>query len=883
MRLVVTHEQPDFDALASLALARRLHPDARVALPDALPDDVRACLGLYWDRLDPLDAFDASKRHVTELIVVDTADRTRLGPFERQAGEVPLVVYDHHPPPPEGDALPTGRGIVDRVGATVTLLVRELRRRDDPLPPELASLALLGLHQDTGGFSYDLTTPEDHDAASWLLRRGGTLDLVRRFARGTHGEEHQSFRTRMVSEARLEQVAGRPVAVSAFAWPRYLADVSAFANELLELHRADAALLSVRMGERTLLFARAAGDTFDVGAALREAANGGGHPGAAFARTRTGLDQATRAALATLARHARPPLRARDLMSTPVRTVPPEATVHEASRLLLRYGHNGLPVVAQPSGAEGDPADGDAAEGDAAEEVGSEGVRAEGVPAEGEVVGVVSRRDLERALQHGLGRSRVAGFMGTPAVTADPDATLERLETMVAEHGVGRLPIVQDGRLVGIVTRSDLLDARHGPYVGDDDPAGRIMERVEAQASSALQVLKNALPEGARLYLVGGSVRDALLGASLTDLDLAVEGGRAAPLIDALAAATGRHHTRHDAFGTASVRLPGGLGVDVATAREERYAEPGALPDVVHSDVRRDLARRDFTVNAMALRLTPGTPQLLDPFGGLADLRRGVLRTLHPLSFTEDATRIVRGARLAGRLGFAFDDETGGQARRALAEGRAQAVSAERLRSELEATLREPVPSRALAVLEELGALRAMYGLAHPDGVLVELDALREAGRPVPPAAFLLAMMVPLASDEADAVVERFHLPSRRSGQVARIRALLAGSEPTDDALHALGREGRAVLEAHGMPHRERVRALESLAGRRRLRGRDLLELGMTPGPEVGRILGEVARARRHGRIDGFGDELALARRLVARAREPKETRDPKERRTDPT
>ena len=852
MRIVVTHEQPDFDALASLALARRLHPDARVAVPDALPEEVRACLGLYWDRLDPMDAHEASKRPISELIVVDTADRTRLGPFSRHVDDVPLVVYDHHPAPPEAVALPTGRGLVDRVGATVTLLVRELRRRDDPLPPELASLALLGLHEDTGGFSYDLTTPEDHDAASWLLRRGGTLDLVRRFARGTHGEEHQAFRTRMLGEARLEEVAGRPVAVSAFEWPRYLADVSALANELLELQRADAALLAVRMGERTLLFARSAGDAFDVGAALREAAHGGGHPGAAFARTRTGLDAATQAALEALARHARPPLRARDLMSTPVRTVSPEATVHEASRLLLRYGHNGLPVVAPESKADGEEA-------------------------AAAVVGVVSRRDLERALQHGLGRSRVAGFMGTPAVTATPETTLERLESLVAEHGVGRLPIVEEGRLLGIVTRSDLLAARHGPYAGEDDPAGRILERVEAQAASPLKVLKQALPEGARLYLVGGSVRDALLGASLTDLDLAVEGGRAAPLIDALAAATGRHHARHDAFGTASVRLPGGLGVDVATAREERYPEPGALPEVVHSDVRRDLARRDFTVNAMALRLAPGPARLLDPFGGLADLRRGVLRTLHPLSFTEDATRIVRGARLAGRLGFAFDAETGGQARRALGEGRADAISAERLRSELEATLREPVPSRALAMLEDLGALSAIYGLAYPREVLAELDALRDAARPVPPAAYLLAMLAPLAGEEVDDVVERFHLPARRAAQAARIRALLAGAEPTDETLDALGREGRSVVEAHGQPHRERVRAFESLAGRRRLRGRDLLDLGLTPGPEVGRILDEVARARRQGRVDGFDDELALARRLVERAH------GPDERRNDPT
>lgn len=841
MRLVVTHEQPDFDALASLALARRLHPGARIAVPDALPEEVRACLGLFRDRLDPLDAREAAERRVEELVIVDTADASRLGPFANLARSVPVVVYDHHPAPAAEDALPTGRGILASVGATVTLLVRELERRDDPLPPELASLALLGLHEDTGGFSYDLTTAEDHDAAAWLLRRGGTLDLVRRFARGTRGEEHQAFRTRMLAEAKLETVAGRPVATSAFDWPRYLADVSALANELLELQRADASLLAVRMGERTLLFARSAGDAFDVGEALREAAGGGGHPGAAFARTSTGLRPAMRAALEAFARHARPPLRARDLMSAPVRTVEPDATVHEASRRLLRYGHNGLPVVEA-----------------------------------GRVIGVLSRRDLERALQHGLGRSQVRGFMGAPPVTAPPDATLERLEALVAEHGVGRLPIVGDEGLVGIVTRSDLLSARHG-LPRTDDPAARVLSRVEAQAADVLRILHEALPDGARLYLVGGSVRDALLGAALTDLDLAIEGGEAAPLIDAVADATGGRRVRHDAFGTASLRLPGGLGVDVATAREERYPEPGALPEVVHSDVRRDLARRDFTVNALALRLAPPPTRLLDPFGGLNDLRSGVLRTLHPLSFVEDATRIVRGARLAARLGFAFDEDAVDQARRALAGGHAAKVSAERLRGELEATLQEPRPSKALAALAELNVPCELYGLAHPGEVLSGLDELRDEGREVPAAAFLLAMVVPLDDAATERVVARFHLPARRAATAARVRALLAGAEPTDDAFEGVGRAGRAVLEAHGEPHRERVRAFESMAGRRRLRGRDLLDLGLSPGPDVGRILDEVARARRHRRVDGFEEELDLARRLVRRAL------DDSERRNDPT
>lgn len=643
----------------------------------------------------------------------------------------------------------------------------------------------------------------------------------------------------MLADARLVEIAGRPVALSAFDWPRYLADVSALANELLELQRADAALLAVRMGQRTLLFARSAGHAFDVGAALREAANGGGHPGAAFARTRDGLERATRRALDALARHARPPIRARDLMSAPVRTVPPDATVHDAGGVLLRYGHNGLPVVD-----------------------------------DGRVVGVLSRRDLERALQHGLGRSHVRGFMGAPPVTAAPDATLEALEALVAEHGVGRLPIVDGGRLVGIVTRSDLLGARHaagGVVASAADPASRIERRIEGQAGAALAVLRDALPGDGRLFLVGGSVRDALLGTTLADLDVAVEGAQAADLAAALAEATGGRRAHHAAFGTASVRLPGGLGVDLAAAREERYPEPGALPEVVHSDVRRDLARRDFTINAMALRLEPPPTLLIDPFGGLNDLRKGLLRTLHPLSFTEDATRIVRGARLAGRLGFTFDGETAAQLRRALEEGRSDAVSPERLRSELEITLREAVPSRALAMLAEHGALAAMFGLAHPADVLRELDRLRETGREVPPDAYLQALLLPLDEGATRAVVDRFHLPGRHASACRKLRSLLNGAEATDEALRTLLRSGRAVLEAHGEPHRERVRAYESLAGRRRLRGRDLLELGMTPGPDVGRILGEVERARRQRRVDGFDEELALARRLVDRARRSNE------------
>ena len=840
MRLVACHDPPDFDALASLALARRLHAGARAWLPDGMTPDVAAVANLYRDRLDPVATPEALAADLEELILVDTADRTRLGALAARVDDAPLAVYDHHPPPAAGRAVPAGRGLVEPVGATVTLLIRELRRRGDALPADLASLALLGLHQDTGDFTFDLTTQEDHAAAAWLHAAGGTLDLVRRHARPSDaGDARRAFRRAADAAAEVRDVAGRPVVVAPLAWPTYLPDVAGVAGELLHDRHADAAVLIPRMEGRTLVIARAAGDAFDVDAALRDAGVGGGHPGAAFGRTDRPPDDVAQALLPALARHARPARRARDVMSAPVRTVAPSTTVHDASGQLLRYGHGGLPVVE-----------------------------------DGHLVGVLSRRDLERALEHGLGRSEVRGFMSRPPVTAAPDEPLTDLEARVARRGVGRLPVVEDGAVVGIVTRSDLLAARHAapPDVAEDDgPPVRVTDRIaaraEAHAGPALAILEGALPPGAQLYLVGGTVRDAWLGSRLADLDLLVEGASAADLVDALAAELDGRRSRHAAFETASLTLPSGLQVDVATAREERYAHPGALPDVEPSDVRRDLARRDFTLNALAMRWAPRPHVWWDPYGGADDLRAGVLRTLHPLSFTEDPTRIVRGARLAGRLGFAFAADTDAQARAALADGRGAAVSADRLRAELLATLREERPARALAVLADLGALAALYALPHPAADLAALDALRGEGGDVPPAAYLVALLAALPEDAARAVVADLHLPARRADAAAAVRRIRAGASEAGDApLEAMGRPGRAVLEAGGGAPATAVQAFESLAGRRRLRGRDLLELGLAPGPEVGRVLDAVAAARRRREVRTFEEERALAERLVAEA-----------------
>ncbi len=847
MRLIVTHEQPDFDALASLALAKLLFPGSVATTQGTLSRQIRAFLSLYRDELDlaPLDSIDLDA--VTELVVVDTADPTRIKPFDQLLGKVPVTLYDHHPTPAQ--PIVAARGLVERLGATTTLLTRELHATAVSIPPPVATLALLAIHEDSGNLTFDLTTPDDYRAAAHLLASGANLGVVRRFAHDHFNADQLAFRDALLQHVEQTEVADRPVVTAAFAYPEYVPAVSGFVNDLLDLYGVDAAVVAVAMDGATLVFARS-NERFDCAAALAEAIGGGGHAGAAFGKSAATPQATLTSVLAALARHAAPTIQARQLMSAPVKTLPQSATVSDALEKLHLFGHNGMPVISD----------------------------------DGAVVGVVSRRDLDRALRHGLGASRVTGFMSRDVVSAPPTATLVQLEALVLDNNIGRIPIVENGNLVGIVTRTDLIGARHHRPQGDR--AATLLERLPPSVSEALNVARQ-LADDSALYLVGGTVRDLLLGAGVKDVDLVVVGD-AARFGTKLQAALGGTLSAHVEFGTATLVLPSGLELDLAAAREETYARPGALPDVVPSSIQKDMSRRDFTVNAMALRLSPAPPELLDPYQGEADLNARQLRILHPLSFVEDPTRVLRGARLAGRLGFVFEPDTAERARAVLAASQPggslrTTVSNSRSRAELELILAEPRVAPALVVLAELGALHAIFGLQAEGGPLNALelahtlDTLRQSD-PVPPEAYLLALLVGVDESAAERHVERFNWPRKHLQTRARLLVIL-GREP-----RAQGRRGGAVrdedLEALDAPARWLLRAAEpTFAGRlerlerqpppRKLRGGDVVALGLPPGPAIGRVLDEVAEARATGQVSTFAQELDLARRLVAAMQEP--------------
>ncbi|HEX3332309.1 MAG TPA: hypothetical protein VHS27_20475 [Gaiellales bacterium] len=391
--------------------------------------------------------------------------------------------------------------------------------------------------------------------------------------------------------------------------------------------------------------------------------------------------------------------------------------------------------------------------------------------------------------------------------------------------------------------------------------------------------------DGAPAYAVGGPVRDLLRGDPSRDADIAIEGDAVAVarrLADMLG---GGRVVVHRAFGTAVVHA-GDVRVDLAATRSERYPHPAALPVVSPADIDADLARRDFTVNALAAGLSgPRAGELLDPFDGRADLAAARIRILHPGSFRDDPTRIFRAARYAARLGFGLEAETQRLAGDAVAEGLVEELSGARVRADLVALLDESAATvaAALRIAQGLGLLAAVGPdlVAERLELFERLDSVHDRyAASVPVWRLRLALIAHGSGDAAvRGLVERLRL-SRADADAIRAAAaapadldakLAAAAAPSDvaEALDRLPADAAVLVAALGGPgadaaelYLERLRGISLEIDGTVLRD----ELGLAASPRVGEVLAELLRRKRNGQLADRGSELAAARELVGRA-----------------
>ena len=375
-------------------------------------------------------------------------------------------------------------------------------------------------------------------------------------------------------------------------------------------------------------------------------------------------------------------------------------------------------------------------------------------------------------------------------------------------------------------------------------------------------------------YLVGGAVRDLLRGADAVDLDLAVEGD-ARSVARALADRLGGGAREHERFGTATVRAEG-LAFDLATTRTETYDEPGALPRVSAASLDEDLRRRDFTINAMAVALAgDDLGHLYDPHGGLADLDAGVVRILHPGSFLDDPTRLLRAVRYETRLGLRMDDDTERAARAALAEDAMSTVSGARVRDELMDLLGEHHAPAGVERMRELGLTRALHPALDPDPELVASASLGAAAIGADRGLASLAALCTGAPEELDLWLAGLHLDARERDGVSRAariapelaRELHARERTPSELRDLLGGEppeALALALALGAPSEPILRWVTELSGvRLEIGGNDLIAAGVPEGPTLGRALEETLRRKLDGLVRGREDELRTALELA--------------------
>jgi tRNA nucleotidyltransferase (CCA-adding enzyme) len=850
--IIATHANTDFDALASQLAARRLYPGAVVTLQGSLNRNVRDLVRLHADELDVVEVSRLELDAVRRLVVVETVQTSRLGELEPLVHDpgVEKVVFDHH-----GDDLPDwvdpGTAVLSHDGALTTTMVGILAERElEPTPLE-ATVFALGIHEDTGSLTYLTATQRDADALAWCMRHGASQELVLEFLHAPLSAAERGLLHGLEEALEPVDAAGEELLLAAVTWPEYVDGISNLAHKLVDLTDCRALVVLVEMEDRVVAVARSRSERIDA-SALAAALGGGGHEGAASATVRTSLADAREALLAAIPGALREPRRARDVMSSPVRSVGPDTSVADAMALCQRHGQSGVFVV----------------------------------DAEGRLVGGVPREDLDKAIGHDLAHAPVKAVMSGRVTTCAEETTLGELQRLVTLAEDGRVAVVREGRVVGVVSRSDLLRALEGrPGAPPAPEASLASELASVDALAPVFEAVAALGDRAEgVYLVGGTVRDILLGEDGFDVDIAVEGDAIAFARD-LAQALGGRVTPHEKFGTAVVLYADGGRVDVVTTRTEFYDAPAALPKVERAGLQEDLFRRDFTINAMAVSLKAGDfGRLVDPYGGRRDLADGMLRVLHNLSFIDDPTRIFRAVRYEARYGFRLDEHSARLARGCVEMGLVGDLSSARLRDELIALLEEPEAPHALVRLGQLGADRAVHPHVHADEeaerlLTRALELREELGADTTPWRLGFAVLARgLEPNEALGWLERLKMRRRDAERIAgaavvapriveRLRA--GGLAPSEVVALADPYAPEAPLLALAIdgslsPLREYFGRLRGV--RLEITGADLASLGLAESPRVGEVLAELRRRKLNGELDGLESELAAAKELLAGA-----------------
>lgn len=858
MNIILTHLNADFDAIASMLGAHILYPESVPVLPPRVNRNVAEFLTLYSSAFPFAHWADTDWAAVEHLILTDTQSRPDIPEL---SSKIPTLIIEHHAP--ERQLGPNEKWHGDQIGAATTLLVEGIREQHIKVNSLQATLMAMGIYEDTGMLTYGGTTSRDLRSVAWLLDQGADLNTVRRFLAHPLNDTQQDLFEILMGQTETRNIHGYPITIATTRSETYIEGINSVTMRMREMLEAVAVFVVVEMPRSTQLVCRSSTDEIDVGI-IAQQFGGGGHTRAAAASiyNRNLADISTRL-WELLNQNVQPAIRVRDLMSFGAQTVQADDTILSVIARIRRIGHEGYPVLD-----------------------------------ENKIVGLLTLRDADRTLEHGLDKLRVRDVMRSGEISLSPDSSVQQLEQTMVNSGWGQIPVIENDKLVGIVTRTDLI--KHWAQTHPEqlpEPAPLISaERIEeVVGSSILKLIEAAINEAQEnrlaLYLVGGAVRDWLLGRHNLDIDFVVEGD-AIRFAEGLKTQYGGSVHSYRPFGTATWLLDEyaakAIGVhldqipatlDFATARNEFYTHPTALPTVYSGSIKLDLGRRDFTINTLAVQLSPiGTMwRILDFFNGLQDLQAKKIRVLHSLSFVDDPTRILRAVRFAQRLGFHLETRTRELIETALPMLRR--ITGERIRNELNLILIEAQPTYILSRLDRMKILDAIYpGFIFGECSREAFAHIQDYGEADEETRLSLywhawfACMDPvMVIDISDRLL--FGRTDRRSFEAIAqlVHGQILKDSPSPSKLRKLLDEipESALSAAHWILDENSRNLIEQYQNKwRDLRpyttGHTLHEIGLPPGPAFRQILDHLRDGWLDGTITNQAEEEAELQRMIA-------------------
>lgn len=423
MEIISTHKNTDFDALASTIAATLIYPEAVAVLPQILNPNVRAFLSIHKDLFAIRSVKEIELDGIRRLILVDVNRWDRLDRIDRlqQKEDLEILLWDHHMDP--GDIAATWRCQED-VGATITLLVRKLREDRKVLTPTQATLFLAGLYEDTGNLTFPSSTAEDAYAAAYLMERGADLNILSSFLRPAYGQKQKDTLFQMLQSSDRIQVNGFSLSINHQQVSGHVGNLAVVVDMYREILNVDAAfgIFCDPQRNHCMVIGRSNAEGFNVGSILRSM-GGGGHPAAGSALLKSVKPAVVQDWILELIRgNQQSSVQIGDLMSFPVTSVSSGTPMSQVAALLREKGCTGLPVVDDQG-----------------------------------LVGMISRRDFQKVTKESQLKAPVRAFMKRDVHTIEPGKSPMHAARLMIKHDIGRLPVIADERVIGIVTRSDVM------------------------------------------------------------------------------------------------------------------------------------------------------------------------------------------------------------------------------------------------------------------------------------------------------------------------------------------------------------------------------------------------------------------------------------------